>query len=373
MNKINFIKQVLSLSAVAIFLLSACKRDRTFPTDPKPYATVGAYVLCEGAFSATTNSSSSSITYYDLTTSTSNKDYFKTQNGTDLGANANDLKQYGSKMYCVITGTTVAAKDSYLEVINIANGKSLKRIPFFDATKGFMPRFVVFYKDKAYISGYDGYVSKVDTSNLTIESRLAVGGALEGLTIVNNKLYVANSSHLYYPNANNSSVSVVDLNTFTKVKDIPVSFNPIKVVATENGDLFTVTKGNYADISASLDKLSSINDTKTQSISVNLFALNFNGNTGYAIVDNGWPNPNTLKTMNASTGAIGSNFVADGTVISSYYAVTVNTLNNDVFVADANNYALEGKVFCFGADGKKKFEFASGSLPQSVVFKYLYK
>jgi hypothetical protein len=369
MNKLNF-KQFLFTFTGAVLALSACKKDKLPPIDPQPNATTGIYVLCEGLFSQTTGSSASSITYFDISTSTPQKDYFKKQNGIELGFNANDLKQYGSKMYCVITGTNPADKNSYVEVMNIATGKSLKRIPFSDASKGFLPRAVAFYKNKAYVSGFDGYISKIDTANLTIESRIAVGGALDGLTIVNGKLYVANSDHPYYPNPNNSSVSVVDLNTFTKLGDIAVGFNPTRVAATAAGDIFVLTKGNYADISASLDKISSVTDKKISSNPVSLEYLNVTGTKGFVIGD--YMNP-YFKTLNIGTGTIDANFVTDQTAVVTPYGVTVNNLDNNVFVADANGYGAEGKLFCFSTDGKQRFFFATGALPQSAVFKYSYK
>lgn len=374
MNKLNFNKLALFTLTGVVLALGACKKDKLPPIVPQPNTTTGIYVLCEGLFSSATGSSNSSITYFDVATSVSQKDYFKTKNSIDLGVNANDLKQYGSKMYCTITGSKPENKDSYVEVISIATGKSLKRIPFSDATKGFLPRYVAFYQGKAYVSGYDGFITKIDTASLNIESRIAVGGALEGLAIVNGKLYVTNSDHPYYPNANNSSVSVVDLSTFTKLKDIPVSFNPTKIAATANGDLFVVTKGKYGNVNfkPSLDKLSSVTDTKVQSLDANLFTLNITGSKGFGIIEGVWPLPNSLKTLNISTGVLGADFVTDGTVVSDYYGVTVNNLDNNVFVADANGYAPEGKLFCFSADGKKIFSFATGALPQSAVFKYAY-
>jgi hypothetical protein len=273
----------------------------------------------------------------------------------------------------VVTGAKDTNKDAYVEVINIATGKSLKRIPFFDDSKDFMPRYIAFYKNKAYVSSYDGYISKIDTTSLTIESRIAVGGALEGLAIVNGKLYVTNSNHVFYPNPNNSSVSVVDLSTFSKKLDINVGLNPTKIAATANGDLFTVVKGNYADVPAQLVKLSSVTDKKVDSFDANLAAIAVANSKGYVIVEGNYPNPNLLKTLNIATGAVGSDLVTDGTVVSTYYGVTVNTLSNDVYVGDANGYAPAGKFFCFGADGKKKFEFATGASPQSAVFNYNYK
>lgn len=369
MNKpvLNYRKPVLFAILGSVLGLASCKKDRLPALDPQPVSTAGIYVLCEGSFGQANNSS---ITYYEIATKKLTQNHFQLQNGIPLGTDASDLKQYGSKMYCVVTGAKDTNKDSYIEVINIATGKSLKRIPFFDDNKDFMPRYVAFYKNKAYVSSYDGYISKIDTASLAIESRIAVGGALEGLAIVNGKLYVTNSNHVFYPNPNNSSVSVVDLSTFTKKLDVNVGLNPTKIAATANGDLFTVVKGNYADVPAQLVKLSSVTDKKISSNEVGLEYLNITGTKGFVIGDFNDPH---VKTFDISTGALNGNFVTDQTAITTPYGVTVNALNNDVYVGDANGYAPTGKFFGFGADGKKKFEIVTGALPQCAVFNYNYK
>ncbi|WP_238326459.1 YncE family protein [Pedobacter heparinus] len=365
MNNFNFKKQALVILSAFVLVLGACKKDKLPPIDPQPSATTGVYVLCETGYGKI-----GTITYYEVNTGAAIQDYYKKQNGIDLGVNTSDLKQYGSKMYAVVTGTDKASKDSYIDVMSIATGKSLKRIPFSDATSGFLPRYIAFYKNKAYVSGYDGYVTRIDTAGLTVESRLQVGGALEQLTIVNGKLYVTNSAHFMYATSNNSSVSVVDLNNFNKLKDIPVGFNPTKISATGSGELFVVTRGNYGNISPSLDKLSSVSDTKTGTEALDVEYLNITGNKGFVIGPYG---NEFLKNINVSSGVLGTDFVTDATPVILPYAVTVNPLSNDIFVSDANGYALVGKTFCFGADGKKKFEFATGGSPQSAVFKYSYK
>ncbi|NQX56585.1 hypothetical protein HQN86_23405 [Pedobacter panaciterrae] len=369
MNKpvLNYRKPGLLAILGCVLGLASCKKDRLPALDPQPVSTAGVYVLCEGFFGGTNNST---ITYYDIAKNEVTQDYFKLKNAIPLGTNAADLKQYGSKMYCAVTGAKDTKQDSYIEVINIVTGKSIKRIPFFDDSKDFMPRFIAFYKNKAYVSGYDGYISKIDTASLAVESRIQVGGALEGLAIVNGKLYVTNSDQFDYPSPNSTSVSVVDLTTFTKKLDINVGFNSTKIAATANGDLFTVVKGNYADIPAQLVKLSSVTDKKVSSNEVSLEYLNITGTKGFVIGD--YLDP-YLKTFDISTGTLNGNFVTDQTAIKTPYGITVNTLNNDVYVGDAAGYAVTGKFFCFGADGKKKFDFATGTLPQSAVFNYNYK
>lgn len=365
--KISLSKKTLSyVFAGAVLALASCKKDRLPAVDPQPTGTKGVYVLAEGAFSA---GGHSSITYYSIATGVTEKDYFKKQNGTELGLFANDLKQYGSKMYCVITGSSKANKDSYVEVINIATGKSLKRIPFFDASGGFMPRYVAFYKDKAYVSAYDGYITKIDTASMSIESRIKAGGAMEQMAVVNGKLYVTNSSRSDYSIINNT-VSVVDLNTFTKSKEITVSENPIKISATSAGDLFVASGSIWGtSVAAAFDKLSSVTDTKISSSPSEVQLVYTYGSKGLVIAGS---YPYMVSAFNTSTGAIGSAFVTDGTVIALPYDVTVNPLSGDVYVTDATDYTGDGRTFCFGADGKKKFDFATGTVPRNPVFNYSY-
>ncbi|WP_316810222.1 YncE family protein [Pedobacter heparinus] len=368
MKNLNFKKQALLTLTGAVLALSACKKDKLPPIDPQPVATTGVYVLCEGPFG---QQNKSTITYYDIATKALEKDYFKKQNGIDLGTGASALKQYGSKMYCVVSGDNSVAKDAYVEVISIATGKSLKRIPFFNDAKDYSPRNVIFYKDKAYVSAYDGFITRIDTASLTIESRLEAGGAMEEMAIVNNKLYVTNSLHPYVSNPINSSVSVVDLNSFTKLKEIAVSFNANKIAASASGDLFVITRGQYQPfIAPAFEKLSSVTDSKIQTYNYDLNAITISGTKAYVITGD---YPSAIKTFNITNATIGADFITDGTAVSNIYGVTVNPLSNDVYLADATDYSTDGKFFCFGADGKKRFEFATGSIPQSAVFKYSYK
>ena len=366
--KLNITLKSISLATVLMAGFSSCKKDKMPDIVPGPVSTLGVYVLNEGYYSATPGTNNSSISYYDIAAKTVEKDYFKTQNSTSLGTNANDLQQYGSKLYCVIAGTTKAAKDSYLEVMSLLTGKSIKRIPLSDATEGFLPRYVVFNKNKAYVSSYDGKITKIDTASLAVESRVLVGGALEQMAIVSNKLYVVNSAHFQYGTADNASVSVVDLNTFSKSKSIPVGFNPTNISATNTGDLFVITKGNYADLKPTVDKISSVTDTKVASNDkTSLEFLAVNGAKAYAI-SGSWPTY-TLKQFNVNTNELGLDFIKDNTKIGTPYGLTVNSLSQDVFFGDSD----ASQFFCFGADGIKKFSFDTGLMPKLAAFRYGYK
>ncbi|NRF38151.1 DUF5074 domain-containing protein [Pedobacter foliorum] len=351
------------LAGLMALTIASCKKDKVNSDEPEalmPKETVGVYMLCEGYM----GQNNSTISYYDIKTKASEKDYFKKVNGYALGETANDLQRYGSKMYCVVSGLQ-GKKNSYLEVIDVATGKSLKRIPFFDASSEFMPRYVAFNKNKAYVSGYDGKISRIDTATLTIDSRVEVGGALEGLAVVNNKIYVTNSDHSIHPNGKKNVVSVVDLTTFAKIKDIEVIHNPVRIAAAGNGDLLVISWGNFSDILPGLTRINSTTDLATGNYEYSAGALAIGGNTAYLSLDWGA----SIKPFDVGTGILGKEFVTDGTITAGAYGITVNPVGNEVYIADG---ATDGKAYCFSAYGGKKFEFATGPLPQHAVFKYGY-
>lgn len=368
MKQLNFTKSAWTVMA-AVFIFSSCKKDRVIK-NTEPTGTQGIYVLNEGIYGTPNNSS---ITYHDIEKGTTVQNYFKLQNGKDLGTNASDLQQYGGKMYCVVTGDDAVAGDAYIEVMNLSDGKSIKRIAFSEAGTDFFPRHIAFYKNKAYVSSYNGYITKIDTGSLVVESRLNVGQALEGIAITNGKLYVANTDRYPFATTKKTSVAVVDLNTFTNKTEITVSFNPSKVVSTTAGDIFTQTMGSYAApfYTPALDKLSSVTDLKVQTYNENLSEIVAHNNNVY-VVTGDYVNPE-VKILNTTNGTLGANVVKDGTALVTPYMLSVNPLNDDICISDANNYGASGKFFVFSSNGTKKMEFATGASPAKGVFRYSYK
>ena len=77
---------------------------------------------------------------------------------------------------------------------------------------------------------------------------------------------------------------------------------------------------------------------------------------------------NKVKLYNVKTETtVRENFVTDGTTIQTPYAVTVNSVTGELFIADALNYSSNGTLFAFDKDGKKKFSITVGINPGSIV------
>lgn len=374
MNIKNYLKSA-SLALTAIVLITSCKKDKI---DNKVLTkeingTKGIYVLCEGSWRA----ENSTISYYDIEKQTTVKDFYKQVNGTALGETANDLKIYGSKMYCVVSGTQGKAQ-SFIDIMDAATAKTIKRIPLNSANDGFMPRYITFYKNKAYVSRYDGVISRIDTTSLTIDAELQLkngddkAGGLEGLAVANGKLYVTNSNHPYYPTGLKDKVTVINLTTFTKTKDIAVTFNPVRIAAAENGSLIVVSWGNYSDIAPSFQRINSITDEVTGTYDIEASgALGIVNNKAYLAANWG----SSIVSLDVASGALGSSFITDGTTLGNgnAYGISINLFDQSYVVSDADYGSNTGKAYAFDKNGKLKYSFETGPLPQVAAFNYTYK
>jgi len=364
-------KTALTLLAGLTLFLGSCKKDDDNFANDEVSSTKGVYMLSEGAY----GSKGSDITYYDISAKTTQRGYYKKVNGTDLGENATDLQCYGSKMYCVVSGKNVG--ESFVDVMDAATARTIKRISFNSATTAFCPRAVAFYNNKAYVSCYDGKLRRIDTTSLSIDADTQVPAYSEGIAVANGKIYIANSDYLF--NGSNT-VSVVDLATFRKVKDITVNINPVKVAAAPNGNVYVISQGDYSPNNpGNLERINSVTDTKIPSTAVAGIdyssVINIAGSTAYVTRSNG-ALPYVVNAINLTLDIVGKdNFITDGTTIKTLYGLTIDPFNKDVYVADAINFTstTTGIAYCFGTDGRKKFSFETSKNPQHAVFIYNYK
>ncbi|RHJ86617.1 hypothetical protein DW103_02850 [Parabacteroides sp. AM08-6] len=331
--------------------------------NPQP-AIVGVYLLNSGK----SNSNNSTLDYYNPVTKELKTKVFSSVNGRGLGDTANDMIVYGSKMYIAVTNSNT------IEVTDL-NAKSLKTIAPKDETgQPQSPRHLAAYEGKVYVTLFDGHLAAIDTTSMEITKQVQVGPNPEEVCAANGKLYVANSGG--YNPVQDSTLSVIDAATFTVDKNtLKVIINPSMVRADSEGYLYVMSLGNYGDIKASVQRL----DPKTGELTVicsnEKIAMSMSNDKLYILssesnASTGWMAANTkyirydAKMAKVET----ENFITDGTTISKIAYISVDPLEENVYMT-AGEYTSTGDVYIYSAAGKKIDKLGvSGINPMGAYF-----
>ena len=346
---------LISLSLVSI--LASCSKN-----DPTPTPTgsgdvrAGVYVLNQGGF----NQNNSSLTYYDYSAQTTTADQYLVANATKLGDTGNDIGIYGTKMYIVVNNSNL------LRIASAKTARSTKQITINQ------PRYVEFYKNYALVSSYNGTVSVIDTATLTITKTINVGRSPEQMTVVNGKLFVANSGGLDYPEFD-KTVSVIDLNTLTETKKITVIVNPISITSDRYNNVYVISMGNYGGdathpaVSAGITIINGATDEVRSQATVNLgynVPIMAQGDFVY------YPTAdNKIAMYNARTQTLErANFITDGTNITSPYSLAFDSATGTLMIGDAKDYASSGTLYAFNVSGQKRSTITTGINPGSIAF-----
>jgi DNA-binding beta-propeller fold protein YncE len=313
----------------------------------------GIYILNEGVI----DMNNSMLSYYDCQLGTLRRDIFKEVNHRGLGDTGNDLQRYGQKLYVVVS------RSEQLEILDIYTARSLAQVPL----TGKQPRSIAFFRDKGYVSCLDGDVVQIDTLTLSVEKIRYSGENPEGIHVANGKLYVANSGGLNFPRYN-QTLSVFSLPDLTLQKNIRVVANPYVLASNDVDNIYLVSRGNYEDIPYALQRISTQVDSVICQFEEAVLNFTLSGEALYVYhydfnTRNSW-----LKKIHRFTGnPFPEQLIADGTRIETPYALAVNDVNGDFFITDAHQFTVNGDLFCFDKNGKKKLQIEVGINPSRVV------
>lgn len=369
-------------AVLALFILAGCRGDDeklvpstwTRVADAAPSSSVkGFYLLNE----ANMGSNKSTLDYFDYTTGYYRKNiYAETNPGVvlELGDVGNDLQAYGQRLYAVINCSNV------VEVMRASDARHIGAINIPNC------RYIAFHGRYAYVSSYAGpvkidpnarlgYVAKVDTATLQVVDSCVVGYQPEEMAIVGGKLYVANSGGYRVPNYDRT-VSVIDLETFTEVKQIDVAINLHRLRADAYGNLWVSSRGNYYGIPSRLYVVSTVTDKVTDSLNVAVSDMALDGDNLYTLsTEYSYTSAQewtvAYARINVATHKISAgSFITDGTEqsIRRPYGVAVNPVTKEIFVTDAKDYVSPGMVYCFTPDGRRKWQARTGDIPAHFCF-----
>ncbi|MEG1585706.1 MAG: hypothetical protein RR346_02405 [Bacteroidales bacterium] len=353
--KKNFYQTVAIATLSVAF--TACEKTNEPDAPVIPYND-GAYILNSGASSV---ANSSSLSYYDFLSQNISNGVFKAQNDEDpLGDWANHMCIYGSKMYIALSNS------GKIEVTDL-NGKRLKKIELKnEQNQPLKPRYIVSHGAYVYFTSYGGTVQRIDTLNMNLDSRkIQVGDFPEALTVAGNKLFVNNSKYMSNNvNDHGNTVSVIDLTSFSKIKDIDVATNPYNQALTAaDGNVYIVSQENWNG-PHTLQRINPENYEVTRIGDASIIANNGNTLYTYLAIYNGetW-----FKTYDLKTNTYSDKQFIDVSKFSFINAMNVNPANGDLYICDTPS-KVKGVVYVLNNKGEEENSFEVGYSPAGSFF-----
>jgi hypothetical protein len=365
---------------VLLTALPSCQKEKiTSKTDnPTANPANGIYILNDG----TTGNNNSALTYYNFASKALIPDQYSVANGMQMVGNGNDIAIYGSKMYIVITDSSV------VDVVDPKTSKLIKQVSFASPAgpplymPGKQPTSVVFYEGNAFVECKDAAIVEMDTTTLTITKNIDLGFSDNWsdarIVIANNKLYIPNSG--IYCN----TIVVVDLTTLTEIKKIIVIPEPVGLAADAYGHIYVMSPFdddfvypspippnypvfNYAGGMTVIDsKTDSVIFNSQKQIPINLpnVPITVQGDLVYYAT-----NQNKIAVYNAKTQTpVSPSFVTDGTTFTFPTSIVVNPATGEVFIGDyEGGNSGAGAVYVFDKTGKLEYTLTVGKNPVRIA------
>lgn len=347
---------MLALSAAFI----SCSDDEEDPWDDNgskiELPQQRAFILNEGSYQG----NNANIAFYapnsdakDSKNNFTSNFYFK-QNDKKLGDTGQDIIEYEDNIYVTVSTSKLLLK------LNAA-GVEEARHSFTEEDGN--PRYMEAGDGKIYVSLYGGKVACFDAKTLKLEAYVAVGQNPEQMVEEGGKLYVANSGW-----GEGTTVSVIDLTTFTKDKDIEVVMNP-NLLLEANDELYLIswmpntfqrikydgTCENIAEATHFAEQnniIYLVNSATnwTTHVTVNTFFT-------YDVKTHKLNNSSFMKDMPAELGS------------TSIRGISTDENTGDIYVMTYGQGVSNGDVYRFKKDGSFVEKFDCGGInPSKIIF-----
>lgn len=383
----NFGKVVLAIALVAA---AGCRKEDTLRFLPGENGEPSDYEVVDAAVNA--SAEPSGIYLVNQGNQGSNKarlDFLNFHNGfyirdvfteynpevvKGLGDTGNDVQVYKGKVFAVVNGShKVEIMDAYsmkrLAQVDVPNCRFIA----FDGNSAYVTSYVA--KDKEALKTQKGALYRIDLDTYKVTGQVTVGYQPEQLVIRDGKAYVANSGG--YVAGYDDTISVVDLKSMKVEYDIKVAVNLELMLVDADGVIWVSSRGNYIDVSSTLNYLVKKGDKYELGGSVNVpvSSMALAGDKIYVIGSTytppAWALTTTYNIVNAKTRKLESgSFITDGTEsdIATAFTVTVNPGNGDIYVTDAKDYVSSGTLHCYTGSGKHKWSVHTGDIPARIAF-----
>lgn len=346
------IKNLLLFLVFVTSIISCEKPPLPNSSDILPPAQQGGiFILNEGGF----NNGNASVNFYDFQNRTMNEDVFFTANNRHLGDVLQSMTINKGTAYLVLNNS------KKIELIDATTFLSLGTINGFNS-----PRYMLLINDaKAYVTDmYDNSIAVVDLTQKTITKKISCAGSTEQLLMVNNKVYVTNTSQ--------KSIYVYDPTTDLLIDSIQLSYGPNSIVLDKNNKIWVLCSGNQSkQINAGLFRINPIVDTVEFSLR-SIYPEGIFGASKLCINGSGdklyWLNNHVQSQNITDTAYVATPFIYS--LKNNYYGINVDPKTNEIYLSDAIDFAQKSNVYIYSPAGAMSAFFKAGINTNGFYFNY---
>lgn len=376
-------KRIITYMMVVVAMLTSCRDDEVLVdiqkitiTQPEYTDIDGFYLLNEGNM----GNNKSTLDYFNYNEGTYYRNIYAERNPNvvkELGDVGNDLMIYDDLLWAVINCS------HKVEVMDAETAVRVAKIDIPNCRK------LASKDDYVYVSSYvgpvqidphapKGAVFKVNAKTFAVEGSVEVGYQPEEMTIMGDRLYVANSGGYRAPDYDNT-ISVIDLEKFQVVDVIVLdtTANFQCITHDKHGRLWLSSRGNYyGDLNSDLFVIDAKAKTIIKDMELAVSSMWVDGDCLYVISAEwsyitGQTTPCYVKIDMNTMEILDRNIIKDATdkKISVPYGIAVNPITKDFYITDAKSYVVSGTLYCFSAEGILKWKQTAGQIPAHFAFK----
>lgn len=350
-------KFIYFVAIAAAFSFTSCSDDDDVPQPPvTPSSVDGLFVVCNGNYM----SGNGSLSYYTPSTNSVENNVFERANGMKLGDTAQSMSIDGNTGWICVNGSNVVYAidtDTYMVkgvVADITSPRNTLKVT----------------DDKVYVTSmYDNRISIVNPSNYTVTGHIEVPGmdastgSTEQIVKVGDYVYVNCWSY-------QTQVVKIDSRTDKVVAQLEVGIQP-QSIAYDGNSLWVLCDGGgwsgnpigFEAPTLSCIDLNSFKVERTIQLAEYSSVSNlryYDGNLYW--IENGLQRMSVDATVAPTEALIPS---------SSYglYALDINPINGEIYMADALDYMQEGIVTRYTNAGEELDAFNVGVIPSDFCWK----
>lgn len=292
-----------------------------------------------------------SLSFYESFKGTVREDVFRSENQRSLGDVCQSMEIFNGKAYIVVNNS------NKIEIVDPVSFRSLGKIQGLRAPRYFLG----VSKSRAYVTDlYSNAVSVIDLNSNTRIKDIPCAGWTEEMVLSQGKVFVTNLRKEY--------LFVIDTATDALEDSIKVGASPNSIQEDKNGKLWVLCGGNSSkNVAGSLHKI----DPATKQVELSLSFGDVTDGPG-SLDMNGTKDTLYFLKQGVYRMAIANAVLPSAPLIRQndflFYGLGIDPLTGVIYVSDAVDYVQKGKIFRYSPAGTLIGKFEAGIIPSDFYF-----